>query len=122
MTTLNPTMRSMAIAAFGLAVAAGNAMAQAAPTESLATRQEQRVDNRQQHQSDRITKGVEAGQITAREQVHLERQQRHINRLETRTQADGKVTGREAVRMERAQDRASRSIARNRHDRQRTGG
>lgn len=118
---LNRPLRNLAITAFGAAVLASTALAQTPAPEALATKQEQRVDNRQERQSDRITQGVEAGQITAREQVHLERQQRHINRLEARTEADGKVTRREAARMEHAQDRASRSIMRNRHDRQQRG-
>ena len=107
-------------AILGLAMLSGAALAQA--PDALADRQAARVDNRQARQSDRITHGVEQGQITPREQLRLERQQRHINRLERRTEADGHVSRREAVHMERAQDRASRNIARNRHDRQRRGG
>jgi hypothetical protein len=85
---LNRPLRNLAITAFGAAVLASTALAQTPAPEALATKQEQRVDNRQERQSDRITQGVEAGQITAREQVHLERQQRHINRLEARTEAE----------------------------------
>ena len=113
-------LRAAVVAALGLAVLAGAALAQA--PASLAERQAGRVDNRQARQSDRITHGVEQGQITPREQLRLERQQRHINRLERRTNADGHVNAREAVRMERAQDRASRHIARSRHNRQGRGG
>lgn len=113
-------LRAATVVALGMAILAGGALAQAA--DSLADRQAARVDNRQERQSDRITRGVESGQITPREQVHLERQQRHINRMERRTEADGHVSRREAVHMEHAQDRASRSIARDRHNRQRMGG
>ncbi len=105
-------LRAAVVAALGLAVLAGAALAQA--PASLAEHQAGRVDNRQARQSDRITHGVEQGQITPREQLRLERQQRHINRLERRTNADGHVNAREAVRVERAQDRASRNIARSR--------
>lgn len=113
-------LRAAVVAALGLAVLAGAALAQA--SASLAEYQAGRVDNRQARQSDRITHGVEQGQITPREQLRLERQQRHINRLERRTNADGHVNAREAVRVERAQDRASRHIARSRHNRQGRGG
>ena len=90
-------LRAAATAALGLAVLAGAALAQAPAL--LAERQAGRVDNRQARQSDRITHGVEQGQITPREQLRLERQQRHINRLERRTNADGHVNAREAVRV-----------------------
>ena len=119
MNFLTKPLHAAAIAAIGLAVLGGNAWAQA--PASLGERQATRVDNRQDRQSDRITQGVESGQITAREQVRLERQQRHVNRLERRTEADGHVTAREAVRVEHAQDRASRRILRNKHDRQTRG-
>lgn len=106
-------------AAAGLCLLAGTTPARA---ESAAEYQQQRVDRRQQHQSDRITHGVEAGQITGREQVHLERQQRGINRMERRTEADGHVSAREALRIEHAQDRASRDIYRARHNTRHRGG
>ena len=114
MTISFKTLTACATAVAALGVVCGTASAQ--PAGSLADHQQQRVDNRQQRQSDRITHGVESGQITGREQVHLERQQRHINRIERRTEADGHVSGREAVRVERAQDRASRDITRARHN------
>ena len=113
-------LRAAGAAILGLAMLSGAALAQA--PDALADRQAARVDNRQARQSDRITHGVEQGQITPREQLRLERQQRHINRLERRTNADGHVNAREAVRVERAQDRASRHIARSRHNRQGRGG
>ena len=103
-------LKSLTAAAIGLTVFAGQAHA--------SDLQSQRVDNRQARQSDRITQGVESGQLTVREQARLEKQQRHINRLERRTEADGNVTANEAVRVERAQDRASRQIRHNKHDRQ----
>ena len=113
-------LRTAAAAALGLALLSDTALAQT--PASLAKHQAARVDNRQARQSERITHGVERGQITPREQLRLERQQRQINRLERRTGADGHVNAREAVRMERAQDRASRNIARSRHNRPGRGG
>lgn len=106
------SMATCATAAAALTILAAPASAQTA----VGAYQQQRVDNRQQHQSDRITHGVEAGQITAREQWHLERQQRQVNGMERRIEADGRVTGKEALHIERAQDRASRDIYRARHN------
>ena len=109
--------KNLSVVVFGVAaLLAGGAYAQS--EASPADLQQQRVDNRQDRQSDRITQGVESGQLTVREQARLEKQQRHINRLERRTEADGHVTRREAVRVEKAQDRASRDIRRHKHDRQ----
>lgn len=107
-----------ATAAAALGSVAGPASAQSA----WGAHQQQRVDNRQQHQSERITHGVEAGQITAREQVHLEKQQRHVNGMQRRIESDGHVTGKEALHIERAQDRASRDIYRARHNGRSRGG
>jgi len=117
-TWLKP-LTAAAITAFGLTVFSGSAFAQS--PASLADKQAQRVDNRQARQSDRITQGVESGQITVREQHRLERQQRHVNRVERQIEADGKVTGKEAVRIEKAQDRASHTIRHAKHDRQQRG-
>ncbi len=79
--------------------------------------QSQRVDNRQDRQSDRISQGVGSGQITPVEQARLAQQQRHIHRLEGRIEADGQVTGKEALGIEKAQDRASHKIRRTQHNR-----
>lgn len=118
MTISRKTIVVCATAAAGLAILAGPAAAQATPGQH----QRHRVDQRQQHQSDRITHGVESGQITAREQYHLERQQRHVNGMERRIESDGRVTPREALHIERAQDRASRDIYRARHNGRSRGG
>lgn len=119
MTTWLTSFTAATIAAVGLTVFAGSACAQT--PASLADRQEQRVDNRQERQAERIEDGVASGQITRREKLRLERQQRHINRMERRAEADGKVTLKEAVRIEKAQDRSSRTIRHARYDRQRRG-
>lgn len=113
MTFCSKTLSAVAFSAASLF--AGHALAhEGGPADA----QQQRVDNRQDRQSDRITHGVESGQLTVREQARLEQQQRHINRLERRTEADGYVSRREAVRVEKAQDRASHDIRRQKHDRQ----
>ncbi|HRH89865.1 MAG TPA: hypothetical protein PLO41_23710 [Rubrivivax sp.] len=114
MTITLESLAACATAVGALAMLAAPAAAQSA--SSLADYPQQRVDKRQQHQSERITHGVEQGQITGREQLHLERQQRQLNHLERRIESDGRVSAREAVRMERAQDHASHNIYRARHN------
>jgi hypothetical protein len=111
----------LAAAAFACSLMALSTHAATPLPDGLAERQEERVDQRQERQADRIMRGASSGQLTEREQVRLEHQQRKIGRLERRTEADGQVTWREAARVEHAQDHASRSIARQRHDRQRPG-
>ena len=97
-------------------LAAGSAAAQ--DSQVAPVKQEQRVDNRQARQDDRITQGVESGNLTRREQFRLQRQQKAIEHREARVEADGTVTRKEAIGLEHAQDRASRTIAHARHDRQ----
>lgn len=89
----------------------------AAQAVTPAERQAQRVDNRQARQAERIDQGVASGQLTRREENRLENQQQHIANMENRMERDDKVTAREAVRMEHAQDRASRNIYRKKHNR-----
>ena len=101
-------LKPLTAAAIGLTVFAGQAHA--------SDLQSQRVDNRQDRQSQRIYQGVASGQITPMEHARLAQQQGHLHRLEGRIEADGVVTGREAVRMERAQDRASHKIRRTKHN------
>ncbi len=94
--------------ALGLAATAFCASAQ--------TAFEQRVNNRQQRQQQRIDHGIASGQLNAAEARRLERQQAGVARMESRFEADGNLTRREAFRLEQRQDRASRHIARQRHD------
>lgn len=120
MTSWIKTLSAVTFTAAGLGLFAGTALAQG--STRLGDRQQQRVDHRQDRQSDRITQGVASGQLTVREQARLEKQQRHINRLERHTEADGQVTAKEALRMEKAQDHASHKIYRQKHDAQQRGG
>lgn len=117
---MNAWIKTLSVVTFTAAnLFAGTAQAQT--SGSLDDKQQERVDNRQERQADRITQGVESGQLTAREQARLAKQQRHVKRLERHTEADGQVTAKEAVRVEKAQDRASRKIYRQKHDRQDRG-
>jgi hypothetical protein len=75
-----------------------------------------KVDKRQEIQKERITNGVQNGELTRQETRMIAREQRHIRRVERRAEADGIVTGRERARLDRKQDRASRHIARTKHN------
>lgn len=108
-------MRKFFVTAASLLLAA-SAFAQT--TEAPPKPQEQRVDNRQERQADRIAQGAESGQLTRREQLRLKRQQKKIGHMETKVEADGTVTRKEAVRLEHAQDHAKRRIAHAKHDNQ----
>jgi hypothetical protein len=80
---------------------------------------EARINQRQDHQQQRIVQGLRSGDLNARETYRLARQQAHIARYERRSRADGGgLSWRERYRVERMQDRASRNIRRQRHDRQ----
>ncbi len=85
---------------------------------ALASGMEDRVDNRQDRQDQRIDQGVASGELTRPEAHRLRQEQRHVARLERRSEADGTLSRREAIRLEKAQDRSSRHIARAKHDRQ----
>lgn len=75
-----------------------------------------KVDKRQEIQKERITNGVQNGELTRQETRMITSEQRHIRRVERRAEADGIVTGRERARLDRKQDRASRHIARTKHN------
>jgi hypothetical protein len=78
-----------------------------------------RINQRQQHQQERIAKGLHNGSLTAREAVRVERQQTHIARYEARSRADGGgLNFNERARIEALQDRASRTIHNQKHDAQ----
>lgn len=77
-----------------------------------------RIDQRQQHQRDRIRQGAASGELTRRETRHAVRDQRHIRHLERKAKADGTVTCRERTRIHHEQNRASRSLHRYKRDAQ----
>jgi hypothetical protein len=87
---------------------------------ALSSPAEARVNQRQNHQQQRIAQGIQKGSLTAREAVRLEKQQARINRYEARSRADGGGLGRaERKRLETMQDHASHAIRREKHDAQR---
>lgn len=94
-----------------LALSAG-AMAQAVAASGA----EQRIDQRQANQEQRIQQGVAKGELTTHEQLRLQRGQVRIDAAQQRAQADGKLTTHEQQRIEKRQDVQSKVIYRHKHD------
>jgi hypothetical protein len=77
-----------------------------------------RIDQAQARQRERISAGIQSGQLTAPEARRLTQQERQLNRHELRVKADGTVTPAERYRLNRDAERTSRNIYRQKHDRQ----
>lgn len=73
-----------------------------------------RIDRRQQHQSQRIENG--SAQLSEVEANKLQRGQNRIQAAEQRALADGNLQAREKYRIEKMQDRQSRKIKRFKHN------
>ncbi len=78
---------------------------------------EDRVDQRQGNQDQRIDQGAAKGSLNEAEENRLERGQKRIDRMEQRAEKDGNVSNGEARRLERAQDQQSRKIRRLKNNR-----
>ncbi|MEQ1713705.1 MAG: hypothetical protein ABL908_20240 [Hyphomicrobium sp.] len=75
-----------------------------------------RVDARQDRQSDRIEQGIRNGSLTRTEAARLKSEQDRIAAMERAAERDGRVTRDERARLEAAQDQASRNIRAEKHD------
>jgi uncharacterized membrane protein YebE (DUF533 family) len=73
-----------------------------------------RIDQREQHQQDRVADGLKDGSITSGEAARIERQEAKIQRDEAAAKADGVVTRRERARLNRELNHTSREIHHNR--------
>jgi hypothetical protein len=102
--------------ALGLVVVSLGAVAQTSAATPAPAGFEQRFDNRQVRQDQRIDKGVANGRLTPAETARLEGQQTRLAQAETRASSDGVITRKEAVHLEKRQDKASRNIYRQKHD------
>ena len=80
---------------------------------------EDRVDERQQNQEQRIEQGVQSGSLTEKEANRLQRGQARIDAAEAKAEADGVVNPKEKRRLERMQDRQSKEIRRLKHNKRR---
>jgi hypothetical protein len=78
------------------------------------------VDRREQRQQERISQGVQSGQLTPAETARLERKEARIDREIKRDRAanGGTLTPAERRKINRQQNRVSRQIYREKHDAQ----
>ena len=70
------------------------------------------IDGREDHQQERINKGVQSGQLTPQEYYRLEGEQARIRGAEARMKADGRLDPAERARLHGRLDRSSRHIYR----------
>jgi hypothetical protein len=103
----------IALAASSLAIASVLAVAPA-----LAGNQTPRLDQRQQHQAERIRNGVASGELTRRETRRLAHGQRELRQDERMAKSDGVVTPGERARLQHEANQQSRRIYRQKHDAQ----
>lgn len=87
----------------------------AALAQSTAT---PRFDQRQVNQEQRIEQGEQSGTLTPREENRLENGQDHLQTMEDKAKADGNVTRQERARLQHAENKQSQRIFRQKHDRQ----
>jgi hypothetical protein len=76
------------------------------------------LDQRQQHQAQRIGQGVRSGELTRPETRRLARGQRELRQDERMARSDGVVTAGERARLQREASQQSRRIHRQKHDAQ----
>lgn len=76
------------------------------------------IQQRKNHQQQRIAQGVRSGQLTARETANLERREAGVNREEhaMRRADGGHLTKQDKAALTRRQNRISRSIYRDKHN------
>lgn len=87
-------------------------------TTASAAFAENEVNERQQHQQERIANGVGNGSMTAHETAHVERQEAAVHH-EIRTDRavnGGKLTPQEHAKVNRQQNHMSREIYRDKHN------
>ncbi|HWU85618.1 MAG TPA: hypothetical protein VN028_09780 [Rhodocyclaceae bacterium] len=100
---------ALAAATVLLSTAAVPALAQTPPATP-------HIDQREQHQENRIQQGEQSGALSDKEAAHLEKGQAHLDRMESRAKADGKVSHKERAHLRHAERVQSRHIARAKHD------
>ena len=74
------------------------------------------IDKRQATQQERISKGVQSGQLTAGEAARLERGEAKIEKQKEKAQASGNVTPAQKKKLNRELNRESRKIKRLKHN------
>jgi hypothetical protein len=108
----------MKVSLFGvglLALTSTIGFAQAAPAPMQ--RHFATINQRREHQQQRIGQGIQTGRLNARQAVRLERREASIGRQEHHMRAadGGRLTRPDRVRLNRRLNRTSRSIYRAKH-------
>jgi hypothetical protein len=77
------------------------------------------INQRREHQQQRIAQGIGSGRLNARQGARLERREASIGRQEhhMRVADHGRLTRRDRVRLNHRLNRTSRAIYRNKHGR-----
>lgn len=76
------------------------------------------INQRQQHQQNRIQQGVQSGSLTPKEANALATQERLLNQKEQRYRADGKLTPKERRDLQTDLNQLNRKIHTQKHDAQ----
>jgi len=106
-----------------LALTSTIGFAQAAPVQAPPAAPMQRhaatINQRREHQQQRIGQGISTGRLNARQGARLERREASIGRQEHRMRAvdGGRLTHRDRVRLNHRLNRTSRAIYRAKHGR-----
>ena len=113
-------MKLNTIAATLLMLGSVAAFAQTAPApgSAPAPNAQQRIDQREANQANRIEQGKASGELTNREAARLQKGQERVGKMEDKAKADGTVTRNERSRLHHAQDQESQRIHHQKHDRQ----
>ncbi len=75
-----------------------------------------RNQHREKHQENRISHGVQNGELTKRETRKLKHGQNKVDKYQDKAQEDGELSRKEKARLEKMQDKQSRVIYRQKHD------
>ena len=111
-------MKKIISGVFALGIVIGTAGIAAAQETGRRGSHPRNINERQDHQQDRIGGGVRSGELTNREILRLEREQYQIQRLEGRLRNSGDTfTKRERARVRGELNQSSRHIYRAKHNR-----
>jgi hypothetical protein len=113
------TLAAAALIATGSAIAQQTQPSQAAPaTQTTPNQPAPTVNQRRQNQQDRISNGVQSGQLTAGETKNLEGREANLNReiKDDRSADNGKLTNQERQQVNHQQNNLSKSIYTDKHN------
>lgn len=74
------------------------------------------VKNREENQQDRISQGVQSGQLTTKEAANLEKGEAKIESDREKALADGKMTPKEKRKLNHEENKESKKIYKKKHN------